>query len=181
MFGSDDNNSKTAKPSEPAVMPTPLADPVNPITGGQTTSQPEVSAGMPKIVPGIGDSTEDSATTAPKKTLLTSLPQMNQPAPAPTMAAEPVSAPSTTSSSSDDQELASVKRKALQDLTPLVDKLDLPAEDKFKTMMMVIQASDNPQLIEKAYESASKISDETARAQALLDVVNEVNYFTQPK
>ena len=46
-------------------------------------------------------------------------------------------------------------------------------------MMMMIQASDNQSLIESAYEAAHKITDEKARAQALLDVVNEINYFTQ--
>jgi hypothetical protein len=44
---------------------------------------------------------------------------------------------------------------------------------------MMIQASDNADLIPEAYEAANKITDEKIRAQALLDVVNEINYFTQ--
>lgn len=177
MFGSDDDQ-KSTNTSGPTAAAMPAAMPVNPISGDATLAQPQVSSELPKIVPGIGD-TDDSGASAPKKTLLTSLPQVNRPAPAqPT--ATPISLPTPSSSTDDDPELATVKRKALQDLTPLVDKLDLPPEEKFKTMMMVIQAGDNPQLVEKAYEAASKISDETARAQALLDIVNEVNYFTQP-
>jgi hypothetical protein len=46
---------------------------------------------------------------------------------------------------------------------------------------MLIQASDNPALVKDAYEAAQKITDEKARAQALIDVVNEINYFTQHK
>lgn len=44
--------------------------------------------------------------------------------------------------------------------------------------MMLIQASDNAELIQDAYDAAGKIEDEKVRAQALLDVVNEINYFT---
>ena len=45
--------------------------------------------------------------------------------------------------------------------------------------MMMIQASDDQSLIQDAYEAARRITDESKRAQALLDVVNEINYFTQ--
>jgi len=44
--------------------------------------------------------------------------------------------------------------------------------------MMMIQAVDDQTLIPRAYEAAKDIPDEKARAQALLDVVNEINYFT---
>ena len=45
--------------------------------------------------------------------------------------------------------------------------------------MMMIQASDDASMIKTAYEAAQGIADEKIRAQALLDVVNEINYFTQ--
>lgn len=77
-------------------------------------------------------------------------------------------------------DLLSIKQQALQQLSPLVDHLDQSPEEKFRTTMMLIQAADNQSLIKDAYEAAEKISDEKARAQALLDVVNEINYFTQP-
>ncbi len=75
--------------------------------------------------------------------------------------------------------LLDIKNEALHDLTPLVDELDLNAEDKFKTIMMLIQASDNQELIPQAYKLAKEIGDEKLKAQALLDIVNEINYFTQ--
>ena len=77
------------------------------------------------------------------------------------------------------EDLAAIKQQALQSLEPLVDKLEMAPEDKFKTLMMVIQASDKPEMLEKAFEAANQITDEKTKAQALLDVVNEVNYFTQ--
>ncbi len=76
-------------------------------------------------------------------------------------------------------DLLDIKKGALQSLAPLVGKLDQTPEEKFKTTMMLIQASDNAQLIKEAYESANSITDEKSRAQALLDVINEINYFTQ--
>jgi len=78
-----------------------------------------------------------------------------------------------------DAELIDIKQKALSELIPLIDKLDQPPQEKFRTIMMMIQASDDQRLVEKAYESAHAIEDEEARAQALLDIVNEINYFTQ--
>jgi hypothetical protein len=75
--------------------------------------------------------------------------------------------------------LVSIKSQALNNLAPLVNHLDQTPEEKFKTTMMLIQASDNSELIKDAYAAANQISDEKDRAQALLDVVNEINYFTQ--
>jgi hypothetical protein len=75
--------------------------------------------------------------------------------------------------------LIKIKQQALTNLAPLVDHLDQTPEEKFKTTMMLIQASDNADLVPEAYDAANKITDEKVRAQALLDVVNEINYFTQ--
>jgi hypothetical protein len=82
------------------------------------------------------------------------------------------------SGSVDDDSLISIKQQVLQQLSPLVDHLDQTPEEKFKTTMMMIQASDNQSLIQRAYEAAQKIDDKKTRAQALLDIVNEINYFT---
>lgn len=76
-------------------------------------------------------------------------------------------------------ELLDVKRQALQQLTPLLGHLDQTPDEKFRTTMMMIQATDDDTLIRQAYEAAQNITDEKSRAQALLDVVNEINYFTQ--
>lgn len=90
-------------------------------------------------------------------------------------------APSPTPMDSGNDDLLTIKQQALQSLSPLVGHLDQTPEEKFRTTMMMIQASDNQALIKDAYEAAQQISDEKARAQALLDIVNEINYFTQGK
>lgn len=76
-------------------------------------------------------------------------------------------------------DLLEIKQDALHELTPLVGHLEQTPEEKFRTTMMMIQASDDHGLIKTAYDAAKQITDEKARAQALLDVVNEINYFTQ--
>jgi hypothetical protein len=76
-------------------------------------------------------------------------------------------------------DLLNIKQQALQQLSPLLGHLDQPPEERFRTTMMMIQASDNSTLLKSAYEVAQQIVDEKTRAQALLDVVNEINYFTQ--
>ena len=75
-------------------------------------------------------------------------------------------------------DLMNIKQEALQQLKPLVGHLDQTPEEKFRTTMMMIQASDDQSLIGDAYEAAKAIADEKVQAQALLDVVNEINYFT---
>ncbi|MEI7674590.1 MAG: hypothetical protein WCI60_02545 [bacterium] len=78
-----------------------------------------------------------------------------------------------------DSNLLAIKQEALEKLSPLVGQLEQSASEKFHTTMMMIQASDNQSLVQSAYDAAQQIPDEKERAQALLDVVNEINYFTQ--
>lgn len=89
----------------------------------------------------------------------------------------------TDSASPDDSganaELMSIKKSALQELSPLLDELDQGPEEKLNVIMMTIQASDDQTLIPQAFETAKKIEDKKARAEAMLDIINEINYFTK--
>ncbi len=89
----------------------------------------------------------------------------------------PTAAPAPSAGGSSD--LISLKQQALQSLSPLLAHLDQSPEEKFKTTMMMIQASDDQSLVQTAYDAAQSITDEKEKAQALLDIVNEINYFTQ--
>lgn len=124
--------------------------------------------------------------------VMTDLPHIAAPArPAPTAAPSgtPALSPSPAgpavpaTSSSDDSgapnDLIELKQSALQELSPLVGHLEQTPEEKFRTTMMMIQASDDQTLLPAAFAAAKDISDEKARAQALLDIINEINYFTQ--
>jgi len=104
--------------------------------------------------------------------------------PVPTLSANPISdaptsGPADPKTASDAVDLLDLKQKALEQLSPLVSHLDQTPEEKFRTTMMMVQASDDKSLLPACYEAAQAITDEKAKAQALLDVVNEINYFTQ--
>lgn len=75
-------------------------------------------------------------------------------------------------------ELESIKKSALEELRPLVDRLDLPADEKFDTLLLIIRSTDDKSLVTAAHEAARAITDETKRAQALLDVIKEIDYFS---
>jgi hypothetical protein len=79
----------------------------------------------------------------------------------------------------DTNKLAGIKQQALEHLEPLVGHLEQNPEEEFKTTMMMIQANDNHTLLDKALTAAKAITDDKERAQALLDIINEINYFSQ--
>lgn len=77
--------------------------------------------------------------------------------------------------------LESIKRNAILELRPLVNKLNLPAEDKFDTLLLLIRTTDDASLIPEAHRAATSIADDTRRAQALLDVIKEIDFFDRKK
>ena len=74
-------------------------------------------------------------------------------------------------------DLDAIKGRALQDLRPLVEKLTVSNEEKFDIYLLFLRSSDDNTLIEPAYNAARNIEDETKRANALLDVIKEIDYF----
>lgn len=87
----------------------------------------------------------------------------------------------TSGGSEANSELDSVKKSALEQLRPLIEKLDITPSDKFDKYLMMLRASDDPALIKPAYEAAAQIEGEQEKAQALLDIINEINYITSSK
>lgn len=94
--------------------------------------------------------------------------------PAPVMPTPSVITP--PSSSSDD--LEDIKKDALIELRPLVDKLDISPEEKFDTYLLLIRSTDDKALIAPAHAAAQAITDEARRAQALLDIIKEIDYLS---
>jgi hypothetical protein len=88
--------------------------------------------------------------------------------------------PDDQKGSGNTSELFEIKQQALQQLSPLVEHLDQSPEEHFETIIMMLRASDDPALVQPAFDAAQAITDDKQRAQALLDVVNEVNYLTRP-
>lgn len=91
---------------------------------------------------------------------------------------EPVVAPTVSATGND---LSGVKQEAITELRPLVDKLTIPAEEKFDTYLLLLRSTDDKSLIEPAHETAKLIEDESRRAQALLDIIKEIDFLSGSK
>ncbi len=89
---------------------------------------------------------------------------------------EPINAPTTPIISSD---LDSIKLDALKELRPLMDKVELPAEEKFDTYLMLIRSTDDKSLIGPAHSAAQGIADEKRKAEALLEIIKEIDYLSR--
>ena len=161
MFGHNDNQQQPAglNHDDDSMLNAAMPDPISDVT---------LNASAPL----------DSGSTFPAGA--PSVPPINDISSTATPTADPVGRDDSgigQSLGSDD--LMSLKQQALQHLSPLVSHLDQTPEEKFRTTMMMIQASDDQSLLKTAFEAAQAISDDKARAQALLDIINEINYFTQ--
>lgn len=99
-------------------------------------------------------------------------------APALDSAAEPAVAP-TQAPSVGDESLEGIKQQALGELRPLVDKLNVEADEKFDIYLLLLRSTDDKELIAPAHEAAKAIADESKRAQALLDVIKEIDFLNQ--
>ena len=94
---------------------------------------------------------------------------------------EPTMQTSSTIPTMGGGDLESIKKNALSELRPLVDKLDVAPEEKFDTYLLLLRSTDDKALIGPAHEAARSIIDETRRAQALLDVIKEIDYLSGPQ
>lgn len=155
MFGHDDNQQPTQDTNTvmDAAMPEPLGDDNTASSAGADTGNP---------------STAPSMSTPPSPSSGLSAPSSISSNPTPSFGG-----------GGSGEDLLDLKQKALQHLSPLVSQLDQTPEEKFRTTMMMIQASDDKTLVKTAFEAAQAITDDKTRAQALLDIINEINYFTQ--
>lgn len=141
----------------------------------QTTQPISDDQDLAKVLAGVSNGA--SATSAQPAAQLPPLPDLPpepvvQPKPAKTSAAvTPVA----------DNDLDNVKNEAIKELRPLVDKLNISAEEKFDTYLLLIRSTDDKTLIAPAHEAAKDIADESRRAQALLDVIKEIDFLSNPQ
>jgi hypothetical protein len=139
---------------------------------GVLPDDPNAPDPAPADTPAPADAPADASTVPPL--------QFEETPVTPAAAPSDLPAPSTPAGSDD---LDSIKKDALGELRPLIDKVDLPAEEKFDTYLMLIRSTDDSSLIGPAHTAAQGISDEKRRAEALLDIIKEIDYLsrgTQP-
>ena len=103
---------------------------------------------------------------------------VEEPAPEVVEEVAAIPGPLTAPVPSGHEELEHIKKEALEELKPLVDKLDLPPEEKFDILLLIIRSTDDEELVGKAHDTATEIADDQRKAQALLDIIKEVDYFS---
>jgi hypothetical protein len=170
LFGHQDDNTTmpTSAVTEPGAaldsssLATSTADEP---TAAPTTTDSATAPGAPAFDNPLADETSTPDSSQSQDASAVSSSSNDTPAAAPAAAGD----------------LLDLKQQALGQLAPLVSHLDQTPEEKFRTTMMMIQSTDNDALLKDAFTSAQAIPDDKARAQALLDVINEINYFTQQK
>jgi hypothetical protein len=133
---------------------------------------------LAKVLAGVNQQADAVAATPPAD-------ETPAPADTPVAAPEPIMptptispAPSVATGSDD---LEAIKKDALSELRPLVDKLDVAPEEKFDTYLLLLRSTDDHALIAPAHEAARGIADESRRAQALLDIIKEIDYLAGPQ
>ncbi len=147
----------------------------------QTTQPISDDQDLAKVLAGVSNGA--SATSTQPAAQLPPLPDLPpEPAPEPEPVAQLKSAKTpTTVTPVADNDLDNVKNEAIKELRPLVDKLNISAEEKFDTYLLLIRSTDDKTLIAPAHEAAKNITDESRRAQALLDVIKEIDFLSNPQ
>jgi hypothetical protein len=135
---------------------------------GVMPDDPNAPADPPTDTPAPADTSADAPADPPL--------QFEETPVTPAAAPSDLPAPSTPADSSD---LDSIKKDALGELRPLIDKVELPAEEKFDTYLMLIRSTDDSSLIGPAHAAAQGIADEKRRAEALLDIIKEIDYLSR--
>ncbi len=65
-------------------------------------------------------------------------------------------------------DLEKVKEEMLRDLIPIMDRINIMPEQKYKIYKQMLGKTGDKSVIAKAYEAVKSITDEAARAEALL-------------
>jgi hypothetical protein len=147
----------------------------------QPTNQQPISDDqeLAKVLAGVNQQADEAAATPPvAEPVVVPEEPVEEAAAMPVTLPDPLPAPVMPAVSGD---LESIKKDALSELRPLVDKLNVAPEEKFDTYLLLLRSTDDQALIGPAHEAARNIADEARRAQALLDIIKEIDYLSGPQ
>lgn len=136
---------------------------------------------LAKVLAGVNQQSDDSLQFEETPVVGAQPPTTNPVVPEPPVVPMSEPTPATDYVATPSSDLDSIKKDALMELRPLVDRLNLAPEEKFDTYLLLIRSTDDRALIGPAHIAAQAITDETRRAQALLDVIKEIDYLSAPQ
>lgn len=87
----------------------------------------------------------------------------------------PIETGSSVTEEMNADQFENVKKQMLQDLYPLMDKIKMQPEQKFKVFKQMIESTGSKEMIASAYEAVKGIGNEEARAEALLFLVEKAD------
>lgn len=128
---------------------------------------------LAKVLAGVNNTPDNADDVDYEETSAAPVPETAAPEP---IAIDPLPIATNPVPSRDD--LEDVKMEAINELRPLIDKLDLPPEEKFDTYLLLIRCTDDRELVPPAHEVAKLIPDDSRRAMALLDIIKEIDYLS---
>ncbi len=138
--------------------------------------QPEVDAIKDQLgVPPVPPAFDEVAPAAAPAVEVAPAPAPVAPAPEPVVAA-PAPAPAPVAPVAPvANDLGAVKTEALRELVPLIDHVNLPAEQKFGIVTDVITATGDKSIAGNALAVARGIADENVKAESLLKLVQIID------
>lgn len=154
----------------------------------QPTNQQPISDDqeLAKVLAGVTQQADEAASAPVASDPVTAAapePEIEEPVAPAVPTPEPVAeaSPAVPVAPAGSSALDSIKNEALGELRPLVDKLNVSPEEKFDTYLLLIRSTDDQSLVAPAHEAARAITDEARRAQALLDIIKEIDYLSNPQ
>jgi hypothetical protein len=69
-----------------------------------------------------------------------------------------------------------IRKRAISAFVPLAGELDGDPQQRFELLMSAVRVTHSPAVLAKALDAAEHIEQKNARAEALIDVINEANY-----
>ena len=138
---------------------------------------------LAKVLAGVTEEADQSAEAGSGTTPAdnATLPPLPQPSFMPSPTVQPVAPVFAAPAPAVSDDLESLKKEALGELRPLVGKLNVSPEEKFDTYLLLIRSTDDKTLIAPAHEAAKLIEDEAKRADALLNIIKEIDFLSTPQ
>ncbi len=138
-------------------------------TSGAVDIAPQADDSVAEVAPEAGVASE---ATAVSDSAVVSSVTPETPVPAETTPIVPIE---TMKAQYGDPDLDKVKTMALGDLRPILEKVDIPIEKKFMIYKDILELTEDKACIEPAYNAARDITDEKARGEALIFIVEFID------
>lgn len=150
-----------------------LGEPVGPFPEPAPESVPEPTPEPASETPKVEVPEPTPEPIAPLESM--NIPEFNNPLPEPTTETTEEPTPEASETAPQGLNTSEVKKAALRDLIPLLDHVNMDQTQRFNVYKDIFEELKDYTVLEPAYQAAREIPDETARAEALLYLVQSID------